>query len=175
MTKAGRKLTLASGIILALIALGVVLEKLETHRHFSPVHHALMVSLIALTETSKLYQTADAADLFPRLEIYDKDGLLAFRGRQILENLAIVSQLSVVGNRVTGLRSGPTIEKRLQTLGVGSAILTKSLKNGRVTALSLMMEQCDSCAVQQASLDSLEDKLLAQNQINTISVTVTLK
>jgi hypothetical protein len=162
-------------ITVVAIALATYLNAMGWHWRSIPVHWTLTVPLSRVSETPLLKpRSSSDSYLFPSLDVYDKNGLLILRGRQITENLTIISRLSNLGDSKNILEE-PTLEERLCATGQDSKALLRALKNGRITVLSIMLEQCESCSVQQQALDALQNRGAVEDQINTVSVMVSLR
>lgn len=108
---------------------------------------------------------------FPLLQIYDSAGRLVYVGHDANENAGILKRASEDAasmKAIPGTALLADITKQMADLGAQRDELLKMHKS---TILSVSLEGCHACSVQDEALDQAEKQLLAQG-INVLLLRV---
>jgi len=97
---------------------------------------------------------------FPQLEIYDESGNLVYSSHESIENARVLKELP---DGIQGLRPKPDAPRLAEVMEAVPALRARKgeiLGQHRVCILSIFLENCHACAVQEDALGDAEHRLL---------------
>ncbi len=109
---------------------------------------------------------------FPQLEIYDESGERIYSGHEAIENARVLRDLP---NGVEALRSkldGARLAEIMEGVPAFRGRKEEILAHHRPSVLSVSLEDCHACSLQEDALGSAEHQLLAHG-INLLVIRVT--
>jgi len=99
---------------------------------------------------------------YPQLQVFDGSGKLVFSGHDAVRNAALMRGLP---ESVRGLRPLPGDASLAQVIDLVPAFRKRKgelLARHAVTVVSILLEGCDACTVQESALDGAERRLLGR-------------
>ena len=97
---------------------------------------------------------------FPQLEIYDESGDLLYSSHESIENARVLKELP---GGIQSLRSKPDAPRLAEVMDAVPAFRARKeeiLGQHRVSVLSVFLENCHACTVQEDALGGSEHRLL---------------
>lgn len=108
---------------------------------------------------------------FPQLEIYDESGALIYSSHESVENARILEELP---DSIRSLRPKPDAARLAEIMEAVPAFRVRKdeiLREHRVSVLSVFLENCHACTVQEDALGGAQDRLL-DHGINLLVIRV---
>lgn len=121
------------------------------------------LSLSSYVRTSLDGTTNKAGGVFfPQLEIYDESGYLVYSSHESIENARILREIP---SGLQGLRpktDAPLLEKLVEAVPALHARKAEILEQHRMDVLSIFLQDCHACAIQEDALSDAGHQLLAR-------------
>ena len=101
---------------------------------------------------------------FPVLEVYNELGALVFQGSESsLENARILRELPASIRGLLAPSDAPRLVRVLEAIPAFQAREQEILRGGRPVVLSIELENCEACAIQEDALNNAAPRLLRQS------------
>jgi hypothetical protein len=98
---------------------------------------------------------------FPQLDIYDKSGALLYSGHEYVENARLLKMLP---DGIQNMRPQPgaaNLSQMMEEIPDFRARKQEVLNQHKVNVVSVLLEGCHGCSIQEEALSSTEQRLLA--------------
>ncbi len=106
---------------------------------------------------------------FPQLDIYDESGDLIYSSHESIENARVLKELPGSIQNLHPQPGAPRVAEIIQALPNFRAQEEKILKHHNVTVLSVFLENCHACTIQEDALDDSQRRLL-DDSINVLVI-----
>jgi hypothetical protein len=109
---------------------------------------------------------------FPMLEIYNDAGLLIYRSNESMANAQILKEFP---NSVRNLRpqqDAPRLAKILEEIPDFKPREQEIVGGKKLVILSIALENCAGCTVQENALGDLKQRLLQEQSVAILEITV---
>ena len=117
----------------------------------------------------------DSLYVFPRLEIDSPEGELIFQGERLADSLSALRSLSSrlqVNQARVSLKPQDEPAGQLQRYLYTCHIENPAVAKEHPTVVSIALQQCDSCGVQEQSVDRLANASTKLAEVNTLQIEV---
>jgi len=101
----------------------------------------------------------DAEFFFPQLEIYDESGDLIYSSHESIENARILQELPGGLQRLHPKQGAPVLEAIIAAVPAFQGRKAELLGQHRISVLSIFLQDCEACTVQEDALTTDEDRL----------------
>jgi len=108
---------------------------------------------------------------FPVLEIYNGAGTLVYRGQESLENARILREMPSSMRGLPPQDNAPKLAGILDAIPEFKASRQKILGRGSPVVLSIGLEGCHACAIQEDALDDVRGRML-RSSIDVLEIEV---
>gem|GEM_PF-6058859 len=109
---------------------------------------------------------------FPLLEIYNSSGALVFQGRDATANAKILQEFPGVLNNYQPKERAPRLENVIAQIPDFKAVEQKNGRNTEWVLLSVDLEGCEGCEVQEDALRGIKRRLLEQESVEIFEIHV---
>lgn len=106
---------------------------------------------------------------FPQLEIYDESGFLIYSSHDSVGNARVLEDLAGGIQRFPPNPNGPRLAEIVETFPAFQKRKEEILGQHRVSVLSIFLQDCHACRIQENALDSAERRLLDRG-INLLTI-----
>lgn len=107
-------------------------------------------------------RTASTFD-FPVLEIYNDDGWLVYHGHEAIQNAAILNELPASARNLQPVRESPRLADILKAVPAFKAQERRVLEQHGTVVLSVELEGCGACRIQDRAMDEARQRLLQRS------------
>jgi hypothetical protein len=108
---------------------------------------------------------------FPMLEIYDGSGALVYRSHEPINNARVLRELPSSIQSLQPRKDAPRLADIIEALPEFKAKEKEILRHHNPVVLSVVLENCHACTVQEDALGEAQ-QLLLQNSIDVLVVNV---
>jgi hypothetical protein len=112
---------------------------------------------------AKRHASGESIFSFPALEIYDASGHRVYQGKQSAVNAGVLRNIQ---SSMKGLSSQPgnvSLSELVNAIPQLQLQKSKLLYRGQPVVVSVVMENCHACLVQEAALQDVKNRLLDQS------------
>jgi len=111
--------------------------------------------------------------LFPVLEIYNEAGVLIYRDNASMTNARILREFPGSVQNLPPKEDAPRLVKVLEEIPDFKPWAREIVGKKKLTILSVGLEDCRACSIQEQALDGLEKRLVQQPAVAILEINVT--
>lgn len=100
---------------------------------------------------------------FPTLEIYNESGALLYSSHESIENARILREFPSSIEALHPLQGAPRLRDLLEVVPDFKVREQEILTHGNAVVLSVVLENCHACTVQENAIDDVQQRLLQQS------------
>ncbi|HWZ44723.1 MAG TPA: hypothetical protein VNW97_14705 [Candidatus Saccharimonadales bacterium] len=109
---------------------------------------------------------------FPMLEIYNDTGVLVYRGNESMANAQILKKFPGSVQNLPPREDASRLTKILQEIPDFKVREREIVGQKKPVILSIALESCEGCAIQERALEDLRERLLQQSSVVILEINV---
>lgn len=131
------------------------------------------LSMSAYTEARQRANPGGQASMyyFPTLEIYNDAGVLVYRGHELTANAQVLKEFPSSVRSLPPQEDAPRLAKILEQIPDFKP-REQEIVGKKLVILSIALENCEGCAVQEQALGDLKGRLLQQQSVAILEIEV---
>jgi hypothetical protein len=109
---------------------------------------------------------------FPVLEIYNDSGVLVYRSHESMDNAKILKDFPNSVRNLSPQQDAPRLSRILEEIPDFKPREQEIVGKRQLVILSVALETCEACSVQESALEDLKHRLLKEQSVAILEINV---